>query len=184
MPFPIRTAALTLAAVSAAAHADLVVDQVGATFVSGGYSTFAAQSFTPAADTLAAIEVAIIGTAAFTADVTVSVYSDWSGGSTPDSLSGLLGSATIIDVPRGTEQLFVFDQVISTTPETVYYFLVETGMLATGSNRQNEYARGEVIFGGGNISNADLFFTTFAVPAPPAASVLAIGLLAAARRRR
>lgn len=179
-----RLFALALAAASTAAHADLVVDQIGATFVSGGYTTFAAQSFTPAADTLAAIEVAIIGTAALTADVTVSVYSDWSGGSTPESLSGLLGSATIIDVPRGTEQLFTFDQVISTTPETTYYFLVETGMLATGSNRQNQYDRGQVIFGGGNISNADLFFTTFAVPAPSAAALLAAAGLVATRRRR
>jgi hypothetical protein len=181
---PIRTAAVVLAAASAVAQAGLVIDQVGATFVNGGYSTYAAQSFTPAADTLAAIEVFVGGTAAFTADVTVSVYSGWSGGSTPDSLSGLLGSATIIDVPRGTEQLFTFDQVISTTPETTYYFLVETGMLTTGSNRQNQYDRGQVIFGGGNISNADLFFTTYAVPAPSGAAVLAVATLAALRRRR
>lgn len=181
---PTRTAALFLAVASTAAHAGLVVDQVGATFINGGYSTYAAQSFTPAADTLAAIEIYVGGTAALTANVTVSVFSAWDGGSNPDALSGLLGAVTINDVPRGTEQLFTFDQVIATTPETTYYFLVETGLLTTGGNRSNEYDRGQVIFGGGNISGADLFFTTFAVPAPPAAALFVLASLTATRRRR
>lgn len=184
MPSTIRTAALALATLPAVAHADLVIDQVGATFVNGGYSTAAAQSFTPAADTLAAIEIFVGGTAAFTADVTVSVYSGWTGGSNTDSLTGLLGTTIINDVPRGTTQLFIFDEVISTTPETMYYFLVETGALTVGANRQNEYSRGQVIFGGGNISNADLVFTTFAVPTPSTAALLGVGLLTATRRRR
>ncbi len=179
-----RTAAVAIAAASSLAHAGLVVDQIGATIVNGGYSTYAAQSFTPAANTLAAIEIYVGGTAALAADVTVSVYTSWDGGSTPASLFGLLGSATITDVPRGTEQLFIFDQPINTTPETTYYFLVETGLLTTGGNRFNEYSRGQVIFGGGNISDADLFFTTFAVPTPPAAALLAIATLATTRRRR
>lgn len=184
MHAPTLTAVFALTATALTAQAGLVVDQIGATTVSGGYSTQAAQSFTPAATTLAAIEIYVGGTAVFTDDITVSVFNAWDGTASASGLSGMLGSKTLNDVPRGTVQLFTFDQVINTTPETTYYFLVETGSLTTGSNRQNEYSRGQVIFGGGNISGADLFFTTFAVPAPTTASLLGLGMLAATRRRR
>ncbi len=185
---PTSTTLALIALTTTAAHAGIadtfVEDQVGATFVSGGYTSYAAQSFTPSLDSLAAIEISIIGTAALTADVTLTIFSDWNGGSTPESLTGELASKTLFDVPRSSTPLFVFDQPLELTPEQTYYFLVEPGPLAVGSNRQNEYDRGQVIFGGGNISGADLYFTTYAVPAPTTLALFGLSGLAATRRRR
>jgi hypothetical protein len=181
---PLALLTLTATIANAGIADSFIEDQVGATFVSGGYTSYAAQSFTPSLNSLAAIEISIIGTAALTADVTLTIFTDWNGGSTPESLSGQLASKTLFDVPRSSTPLFVLDQPIQLTPEQTYYFLVEPGPLAVGSNRQNEYDRGQVIFGGGNISGADLFFTTYAVPAPTTLALLTLATPGTTRRRR
>ena len=183
------SAVCVTAALAGQAAAGLVEDQTGASYVSGGLGGPVAQSFTPQADNLAAINLYSSGTAVLEADVTVTVFTAWDGNSGVTSLSGELGSTTNLAVPRQTQSLFVFDTPISITPGQQYFFLVELDGLVVGAARTSgdeNYAGGRVIFGGGNISGADLFFTTYAsdVPAPASAGLLALGGLASLRRRR
>lgn len=172
------------AAMVTGASAGLVLDQVGATTITGGYNGPVAQSFRPAASNIARIDAFIGGTAALTADVTVTLYSSFSGGTL---LTNPIATATLVAVPRGTWAEFIFPPV-EVTPEGEYYMHFQLSLLTIGSSRSNPYDRGQVIFGGGNISGGDLAFRTYAddappVPAPAAAIPLILGMASQRRRR-
>lgn len=188
----VRTTALAAATVlTTAAHADianLVPDQMGAPFTNAGYGGPVAQSFTAGLDTLAAIEVLISGTAVFTSGVTLSVYDTWDGTFTTASLSGLLTSLFLPDLPRNELALFEFETVVNTTPGTQYYFLLEfDSQLGAGAGvalGENDYLGGEIIFAGTSAASGDLAFTTFGIiPTPATGAPLALLAIAARRRR-
>jgi hypothetical protein len=182
MSISVRTLSVVLASVAGSAQAGLIVDQVGATIVGGGYSTRAAQSFRPAIDNIAAIEVYIYSNAQPTT-VTVSLYDTYSGGT---SLSGLLATTTLTGVARDTFALALFDQPVSVTPEAEYYFLVEvaSGVVAGQRSTPSPYDRGQVLFAGGNIQGGDLVFRTFAIPGAGTGATVALAGVFASRRRR
>ncbi|MEM0984034.1 MAG: hypothetical protein AAGI17_08810 [Planctomycetota bacterium] len=172
------------------AQGQLVVDQIGATLVAGGLGGPVVQTFTPALDNIAAIEIGINGTGALTTDVTVSVFSMYDGSGSVGGLSGLLGTVTVTDVDRGTRPLLTFDSPFLVTPEVQLFMLVElSDALVVSADRDSPspYDRGSVVIGGGNLSGTDIVFRTFAdpnIPAPAAAAVFGAGGLLAARRRR
>ena len=185
MSHTVRICALASIAVAALpAPAAVVLDQEGATLVSGGYNGPVAQSFRPAEDNITRIDIFVGGTAAFAADVTLSLYSIYNGGT---DLQGLLIRRTVQDIPRGSFASFIFDPV-TVTPEAEFYMLFELDLLTIGGSRTNPYDRGEVLFGGGNISGGDLAFKTytdddFVVPSPASAAVLLLAGVAGRRRR-
>ena len=167
---------------SASAMPVLVTDQIGASTANGGDNNFAVQTFTPAADNIAGVDILIGGTAVLSDDITLSIYSD-------AALTDLLVSSTIFDHPRDTIAEFRWDAV-ALTPETVYYMLVETGSLLTMvfvSNITDAYSRGDIVaVGGGNtaFNFIDAVFTTYSdenfvapeVPLPAAAWLFLSGI--------
>lgn len=184
-----RSSVLLLAASWAPlACADLLVDQVGAEVVGGGLGSPVLQSFRPAQNNVAAVEVAIIGTAALRTDVTISVFSQYSGGGL-SGLDGLLATGTVADVDRGTNAYVEFDVAALVVPEETYYLLFElSDALAVGTRRStpSPYDRGEILFGGGNFSGGDVAFRTFydtTIPAPASLSLLALSAVVVRRRR-
>lgn len=178
----------TLASVTAVSYASagLVLDQTGAPVVSGGLGDPVAQSFTPAADNIAGLDIFISGTAAFETDVTLTLFDTYDEAA---GFSGELYTATVADVPRSTFAEFRFP-AFALQPEREYYMLFElSDLLVIGAGVGDPYARGRVILGGGNFSTADLVFRTyqddeFVIPAPGAAVALAGGVAMVRRRRQ
>lgn len=193
--FTSAVVAIALSFFSVSAEAALVLDQEGGTVANGGLGAPVIQSFTPADDNIAAVDVLVSGTAAFENDLTVNVYSDYASG----SLSGLLATGFVDDVGRGTTARATWTPV-PIAPEEIHYleFVLsqdagERG-LVIGVLTGDPYDRGAVLEGGGNLhgGTVDAVFKTYsdsgftAIPAPAAlpAGLLGLAALAARRGRR
>lgn len=171
----LKTAILiSIFALSSGANAALIVDQVSNDGVSGGIGGDLIQSFTPAADNLAGVDIFVSGSSALVSDVSVFVYSD-------ALLTNLIASDTISDHPRGTSAQLRWDAV-SVVPEQLYYFDFDVPDLLLGTSFQNSYTRGEII-NSPSPNAKDFFFTTYsdsefsAVPIPAAAWLFGSALL-------
>lgn len=189
------TVALLGCALAGHADAELLVDQQTSTFSpSGGVGAPAIQSFTPAVNSIAGVDVYIGGTAALENDLSVGVYESFSN----NAVSGLVVEGSAENVPRGNLARVVFDSSAPLVPEQVYYLQFElstsgdeaggfTSLLTIGTNSAaGLYDRGELLVGGGNLNNAsDALFQTLYLPEPGSLAVLALGgVLVTARRRR
>lgn len=184
----LRLTTISIFGIGNANSATLTVDQVGANFHSGGYGGPVVQTFMPGQDNIAGVDVLISGTAAVTATVSVSLYSDL-------ALTNLLAADTIVDHLRSTDAAFRWDAV-AVVPDRTYYFEFTTGLLAIGagiSNTTDPYDRGNIIQGGGNLGflYEDAVFSTYydadfsPVPVPAAAWLFgsAVGFLGWTRRK-
>ena len=189
--------ALLLAGLVGTSHASasfLIDQQTSVFFPSGGVGAPVIQSFTPAVDSIAGVDVYVGGTAAFENDLSAGVYTTFSNG----TVSGLVVEGVKENAPRGGVRRVVFDTPAPLVPEQTYYLLFElsangdeagglTAPLGIGTGlRPGLYDRGEILVGGGNLLNADdALFATLYVPEPSALAVLALtGFVSLSRRRR
>ena len=182
--------AMCAAAVTICGHAsaEILTDQCGSPFVSGGLGGPVLQSFMPAENNIIRVDVEIIGTSALQTDVTITVYSEYSGGGVA-GLSGELASGTDVDIPPGTTASVTFDAAAILVPDQTYYLLFELSdnlVVGTGRSTPSPYERGEILLGGGNFSGGDTAFKTYfdsSIPAPAsAAAFFAIAAFAGRRR--
>ena len=170
------------------AHAlTLEIDQRGGSAGGGGYGSPVVQTFMPAQDNIAGIDVLIGGSAVLTADVTVNVFSE-------ADLASPLATATILDHPRGDIAEFRWEPV-AVVPESVYRMQFIAGALLVVSHVSNTvdpYTRGNIIEADGNLNFAfeDALFTTYydadfaPVPLPGAIWLIGAALAATLRYRR
>ena len=147
-----------LIAISSLSAATLFDDQIGAMFANGGYGDPVVQSFAPAQNNIAGVDVLVSGTAVLSDDVTVSLYSD-------EDLTNLLISESISNHPRNTTASFRWD-AIPVTIDAVYYLEFITGSLGIGSfvsNTTDAYTRGDIVAAGGNtgFNFKDAVFKTY-----------------------
>ncbi len=197
--------AVLLCLASGAAGAALVEDQRGLSAgagVSGGVSGTAAQSFRPAADNLAGVDVYLYNVAAliaggggaldYTADVSFALYA-------ADDIEdfGYAGGAVLATdtffLDTGTSRTgwaeFRFGPV-PVTPESFYVLEFSTDNGVFGAASSSTYDRGQWLEFGLGRDYFDLHFVSyfdnaFTVPLPPAAWLLTSAmLLLAARGRR
>lgn len=175
---------------AATAHASLVLDQQGASIVSGGWNTNprVIQSFTPAVDNVAAVSVRVHGSGGPDNDLTINLYNTYSGG----VLSGLIASGFKPDAERNLDHLIEWAPV-PVVPENLYYleFILtpQAGefALTIGGDVSNPYPRGAVLAGGGNLFSgaADARFSTYAIPEPATVSLclIPVGMFCLQRRK-
>ena len=186
------------ATLSVSANATLLTDQQGATGANGGFGGEIVQSFTPAQNNIAGVDVLISGTAALDANVTLEIFTTMTpiGGFAGIDLTGLLVTQTLLAVPRNTTAQFRFGP-IGVTPEQLLYMRFQTGLLGVGAFVPGPYSRGDIItLSNGADSGADAIFTTYyddtytgEVPVPATALLMApvlgaIALLGRRMRRR
>ena len=179
-----------------------VIDQTGATFRNAGYTGgVAVQSFTPTQDNIVGVDIDYYNFTG-TSDISISLWDigSWTG-------SGFTGSALYTQILTGVTACASGDLAchefrwestpISLVPEQVYYLqFLHTGGAIGGSRTgtatpEGEYSRGALLFGGGNLAQADAAFRTYsasaAVPIPAAVWLFGsglIGLVGIARRKK
>ncbi len=155
--------ALATTLLTEASSSALIVDQVGAENITGGLNPPVVQSFKPALDNVAAVDVRVFGFGSAGTEVTVGLYTDWDG----TDVSGLLQEQTTSSVMSQIAQ--VLWSPVPVTPEQTYYLRFDTslGFIGASTPGTNPYDRGEILAGGGNISNNDVGFVTYATPALP-----------------
>lgn len=174
------------ACMAGSAAGGLVLDQQGPTSANSGFSGVLVQSFRPAADNVAAVDMFIGGTAAFDADVTVGLYATFDG----ETPGGLLASASLDDVPRNTLASVEWAPV-AVVPEQTYFLVFDVTNnlgVSTFTGDGSAYDRGQIWAGGTPFATSDAVFATysddeFVIPAPGAATALLL-VGAVARRRR
>jgi len=145
----------------------LAADQVSTGAVTGGYNSPVVQTFIPQAintsgiDNLAGVDARLIGTGAFSSDVTLNVWIN-----TALRLGDPLVSVTLQDVPRNTDLEFRFAPVFVVPGVEYALEFVIADALVMGAIIPGNYANGAVTEGGGNLFNgaADLLFTTYSDP--------------------
>ena len=134
------------------------IDQQHNATVLGGLGAPVVQSFTPEQNTSAGIDFRAHGTGSLTADFRVTLYSSYE-----DSvLSGLVATADVVSVDRGTDAQVRWDPAVVTSG-TTYYFKIEllAGSLVVGTTGM-DYPGGQVLEGGGNLGNTpDIYFITY-----------------------
>ena len=176
------------------ASATVLPDQQGATNHTAGLGGEVIQSFTPAQDNIAGVDVSVSGTAALVDDVTLEIFTTLTpigGGGV--SFGGLLVSQTLQDVPRSTTAQFRFAPV-AVVPEQLLYMRLFFPKLSIATNFPNDaYSRGTLIDPAtGNDLNYDSLFVTYyddafssTVPVPASAVLMApvFGVLLMARNR-
>lgn len=123
------------------------------------------------------------------ATLTISIYDGYSG----SGLSGLVASGTTAIDGNFFGFVDIFWTPAAVTANTQYYMVLSTSNNAFASFSTSTYANGNALFRGGDISNYDLTFRTFAddgavqaVPEPGTLAMLGLGLagLLGARRKK
>ncbi|MEL6328362.1 MAG: hypothetical protein AAFR38_01760 [Planctomycetota bacterium] len=143
----------------------------------------AAARFAVSSQSMTNIDLELVSAIDPVSSITVTVFSDWDGGSTPQSLSGVLGSATISDPTREATRSLGFDETIDLSGLDEFFVLIE---LETAASLRTDtpFEPGRVVLSGGELGDGPTLFRTFQAPSPGSMATIALGGLLAMRRGR
>lgn len=188
--------ALAAAALHLPALADPILDQNHpvpvAPFCAVTTTDWCGQSFQQTNSTISGAGIYFMGSEGARTDpatLTISIYDGYSGG----GLSGLVASGSTAIDGNFFGFVDIFWTPAAVTANTQYYMVLSTSNNAFASFSTSNYANGNALFRGGDITNYDLTFRTFAddgavqaVPEPGTLAMLGLGLagLLGARRKK
>ena len=177
------------------AMAEIIADQIGATFRNGGYTGGSVvQSFTPTANNIVGIDADY--TFQGQKDITLTLHAPGSWTGTGFSAGSDLISTSLENISScgsssvGCLEFRWTETPIAINPGETYYFELNFDGGAIGAARTGDplgpYAGGEVLcpVACGNTNSGDLIFTTYtsAVPIPPAVYLFGTATLLFAKR--
>lgn len=192
----LSVAALAAAALHLPALAAPILDQNHpvpvAPFCAVTTTDWCGQSFMQSNSTISGAGVYFMGSEGARTDpatLTISIYDGYSG----NGLSGLVASGSTAIDGNFFGFVDIFWTPAAVTANTQYYMVLSTSNNSFASFSTSTYAKGNALFRGGDISNYDLTFRTFAddgavqaVPEPGTLAMLGLGLagLLGARRKK
>lgn len=176
---------LAAAALHLPAFAAPIIDQnhptVVAPFCAVTTSDWCGQSFRQTNSNISGAGIYLIGSEGGRTDpasLTISIYDSYSGA----GLSGLVASGTTAIAGNFFGFVDVFFTPASVVAGNEYFMVLSSSNNSFAAFSTSTYANGNALFRGGDISNYDLTFRTFAddasgvVPEPASLGLLAIGL--------